>query len=287
MQRITISQRAAVLRCLVEGCSLATTTRITGAAKNTIQRVLAESAEACEDHHDRHAVGLLCESVQMDEQWSYYACKADHVAQSKRKIGGDIWCSTAMCADSKFIISWIVGTRDTDDANDLCSDLAYRLGNSPQINADGWSAYCTAVRRFLPDCDFGRMVKKYKEIKGRLEVVAVNKIAERGNPDMDLLSTSFMERQNLTSRMTNRRLTRSTNGYSKKAQNHSNMLSLMYFSYNYCRKHMSLKQTPAQAIKVADHQWSFEEVAQMAERFMEAKAERQFEQMFRLKYELP
>lgn len=280
MDKLTISQRATIIRCLAEGSSIASTTRITGHCKPAVIAVLNHVGEACAAYQREQAVGLSCEHVQLDEQWSYVGCKEATKATAKNKHEGDVWCWTCLCADTKFMVNWQVGGRTVDDAYEFCEDVGQRFIEPPQVSADGLNAYRVAVPAGFGECDFAQLIKKYKEVNGRLEVTGIRKVRRMGNPDMDRLSTSYAERQNLTSRVMNRRLTRCTTGYSKKLENHTDMLSLAYFTYNFVRRHMTLKKTPAQAIGVASYQWSMTDVIEMADKRTKDAQERAFEAAF-------
>jgi IS1 family transposase len=277
MEKLTTTQRATILRCLVEGNSVASTTRMTGHCKPAILAVLNHVGAACEDYHRENAVALSCEHLQLDEQWSYCDCKEATKAKAKRKdLIGDVWCWMAICADSKFIVNWHVGGRTLDDAMFFCRDLGERFVDAPQVSADGLNAYRVAVPAGFGECDFAQMIKQYGEVNGKTEVIGIRRVRRTGTPDMDRLSTSYAERQNLTSRVMNRRLTRCTIGYSKKFVNHCHQLALAYFTYNYCRKHMTLKKTPAQAMGVASYQWDMADVVEMADARAKAMEEAMF-----------
>lgn len=285
MEKLTTAQRAVILRCLVEGNSIASTTRMTGHCKPAIIAVLNHVGAACEEYHRENAVALTCEQVQLDEQWSYVGCKEGNKQHAKKEHEGDVWCWTALCADSKFLINWHIGGRTLDDANAFCGDLGQRFTEAPQINTDGLPAYRVAVPKAFGQCDFAQLIKHYKEKDGKLVVDRIRKVSRMGTPDMSKLSTSYVERQNLTSRVMNRRLTRCTTGYSKKLLNHSHMLALAYFTYNYCRKHMTLKKTPAEAIGVTNYQWDMTDVVEMADKRTKAMEERAFSEAFNAKFD--
>lgn len=263
---------------------MASVIRVTGAAQNTVRDILRHVGEACAAFHSEQAVNLTCSQLQLDEQWGYVGCREEHKETAKRKHPGDTWTWTGMCADTKFMVNWSVGKRTLDYGMAFCADLGRRFVSSPQVNSDGLNIYRQAVPKGFGKCDFAQLIKFYKEVNGRLKVCKIIKAARTGNPDLRELSTSYIERQNLTTRMTNRRMTRLTNGYSKSLEHHTMMLNLTYFSYNYCRKHMTLKMTPAQAIGVAEYQWNWVDVVEMADKRTKAQHDADFENAFAVKF---
>ncbi len=289
MQTLATTKRAAVLRCLIEGNSILSTSRITGIAKNSIVKLLADAGDACSSYMHEKLVNLPCKLLQMDEIWSFVGCKE---AQKENAIGdhqGDIWTWTALCAETKLIPSWRVGDRSGNTAFAFCADLAGRFSGRLQISTDGHPAYQWAVGANFNEVDYARLVKIYgKDKNGFDTVVGCRKEPVLGTPDIDLVSTSYVERSNLTIRMGNRRFTRLTNAFSKKVENHCHMFALTIMNYNFCRKHTSIKQTPAQAAGVTSHQWTLEEVVVMMDAYLAERERLQFEQAFtRLKFQAP
>lgn len=281
MEKISINQRAAILRCLIEGNSVLSTSRITGVAKNTILGYLAEAGEACTEFQNRMMVNLPCETLQLDEIWSFVGCKEKAKAKAKGQHPGDVWTWTSICAETKLIPCWRVGDRSATTAFEFCADLAGRFTGRVQITSDGLESYKWAIGANFSDVDFAQLIKVYgKGDNGQDVVIGIRKKAVFGTPDMDLVSTSYVERSNLTLRMTNRRFTRLTNGFSKKLENHCHMLAVGFMSYNFCRKHLTLKMTPAQAAGIADHQWTITEVVAMIAEFAKEKEEALFEAAF-------
>jgi IS1 family transposase len=257
MEKLANSKRAAVLRCLIEGNSILSTSRIVGVAKNTIIRLLEDAGEACSDFQDRTLRHLPCKLLQLDEIWSFVGCKEKTKKTAKGDHPGDVWTWTCLCADTKLMVGWRIGDRGTRTGFSFCADISERFDHPVQITSDGHNVYPWAIRANFDGVDYARLVKIYgQDDEGREICVGARKERVCGNPDMELASTSYVERSNLTVRMTNRRLTRLTNGYSKKLANHTHMMALCFMSYNFCRKHMSLKETPAQAAGIADHQWT-------------------------------
>lgn len=285
MKKLSVKDRARVLGALLEGVSIAGVSRMTGVAENTIDGILRHVGEACAAYHREQARGLESASIQLDEQWSFVGCREDHKREAKRKnLPGDVWIWTCLCADTKLIVNWRVGHRTMDEGMAFCADLGQRFANRPQVNSDGLTIYRQAVPRGFGRCDFGQLMKFYKEVNGKLEVVKIIKAARTGSPDFNRLSTSYVERQNLTTRMTNRRMTRLTLSYSKILENHRHMLALTYFSYNWIRRHQTIKTTPAQAAGIANYQWSWEDVVEMADARTKAEQDAEFENAFAARY---
>jgi IS1 family transposase len=280
MNRLSTSQRSAILRALIEGASVRSTCRITGAAKGTVLKLLTEVGEACADYQNRHLVQLQCKRVQCDEIWSFVGAKERNVPITQRGQGrGDVWTWTALCSESKLIACWHIGGRDADAAAIFMEDLASRLANRVQLTTDGHRAYLSAVEGAFGwnGVDYAQLVKLYgstveniREAHRRYSpaiVIGTEPTWVMGEPDSDHVSTSFVESHNLTMRMRNRRMTRLTNGYSKKLENHMAALSLYFMAYNFIHVHSTLTKerkgvhtTPAMAAGVADHVWKVEEI---------------------------
>lgn len=281
MEKLTTDKRGAVLRCLIEGNSILSTSRITGTAKNTIVKLLEDAGEACANYQDKVMVNLPCKTLQLDEVWSFVGCKEKAKKKAKGNHPGDVWTWTALCADTKLIPSWRIGDRGMRTAYAFCADLSDRFSGKLQITSDGHPAYQWAVGGNFKDVDFAQLVKVYaKNDEGREICVGARKVPMLGAPDFDLVSTSYVERANLTVRMTNRRFTRLTNGFSKKLENHGHMMAICMMSYNFCRKHTTIKKTPAQAAGIADHQWTLEEVVKMVDEYLVSKEAAEFEAAF-------
>ena len=269
MNKLSTQRRAAVIRCLVEGNSIRSTVRITRAAKNTVTKLLVELGHACWEYQNQTLQGLTSEHVQCDEIWSFVGCKQRNLPERRKgEFGvGDVWTWTAMDADAKLMICWQVGERTAREAYDLICDLQSRLVNRVQLTTDGFKAYLTAVEEvFSSDIDYAMLVKLYgQDTEGENRYsppvcIAAEKSRVTGNPDPRHVSTSYVERQNLTMRMNLRRFTRLTNAFSKKLENHFCAVSLHFMYYNFCRVHQTLKTTPAAAAGVADHVWTVEEI---------------------------
>jgi IS1 family transposase len=270
MNKLTVEERAAVVRALVEGCSIRATARMTGVARNTVTKLLVDLGTACSEFQDRTLRNLPCKRLQLDEIWSFVYSKAKNVPADR--IGefgvGDVWTWTAIDAESKLIPSWLIGTRDGDAAKAFVNDLASRLANRVQITSDGHSAYLQAVEdAFGWDVDYAMLVKIYGAGGGQSETryspavcVGCNKHRVTGNPDPAHVSTSYAERANLSMRMHMRRFTRLTNAFSKKLENHVHAIALYFMWYNFGRIHQTLRCTPAMRAGVSDHVWSIEEI---------------------------
>jgi IS1 family transposase len=281
MQTLATSTRAAVLRCLIEGNSILSTSRITGVAKNSIVKLLADVGDACSAYMHKELVNLPCSTLQLDEIWSFVGCKEAQKLEAINEHQGDIWTWTALCADTKLIPSWRIGDRSGTTAYAFCADLATRFTGRLQISTDGHPAYQWAVGCNFDDVDYARLVKIYGKGKDGKDVcIGARKEPVLGSPDIDLVSTSYVERANLTIRMGNRRFTRLTNAFSKKVENHCHMFALTIMNYNFCRKHTTIKKTPAQAAGVASHQWTLDEVIQMMDAYLAERSRLQFEHAF-------
>ena len=277
MNRLTTEKRAQILRCLVEGNSIRGTVRMTGAAKNTITKLLVDIGQACAEYQDGALRDLPCETVQCDEIWAFCYSKQKNVpTEHAGSFGyGDVWTWTAIDADSKLVPSWLVGERTADDALVFMRDLQKRLANPVQLTTDGHGSYLKAVQTAFHEqwIDYGQLVKIYgsenstapEKRYSPAECTGSRKEPLIGHPDPSKISTSYVERQNLTMRMGMRRFTRLTNAFSKKVENLAHAVSLHYMHYNFARPHKSLAnpypRTPAMAAGVADHVWTMEEIA--------------------------
>lgn len=268
MNKLTKEEQAKVVACLVEGNSLRATVRMTGIHRTTIQKLLVELGEACSDYQDKAFKNLNCKVLQVDEIWSFCRCKEGNVPENlKGQLGvGDVWTWVAIDAETKLIPCWHVGHRAYNDARAFVEDLKGRLANRVQLTSDGHHAYLKAVKdTFGADIDYSVLQKIYgvpDTARRYSPPVCIGARRRRviGKPDKSLISTSFVERQNLTMRMSMRRFTRLTNGFSKKLENHEAAIALHYMYYNFARIHQTLRVTPAMEAKVSDHVWSIEEI---------------------------
>jgi IS1 family transposase len=276
MNRLSIERRAQIIGCLVEGNSIRATVRMTGAAKNTITKLLVDLGEACAEYQDGVLVDLPCKVIEADEIWAYCYAKNKNVPEEfKGTYGyGDVWTFTALCADTKLVPSWLVGERTSDDAEVFLTDLASRMAGRIQLSTDGHVIYeGTVGPSFRHQVDWAQIMKTYRASEGSSPerkyspavCTGTKTRVLKGDPDPDRISTSYVERQNLTMRMGMRRFTRLTNGFSKKVENLAHAVSLHYLHYNFARPHTALREryprTPAMAAGVANHIWSLEEIA--------------------------
>ena len=257
------AKRAQILSMLVEGMSMRSVSRIAGASINTVSKLLVDAGNACAEYHDNTVRGVKAERVQCDEIWSFVAAKQKNVKDMKAPVdgAGDAWTWTAIDADSKLIISYLVGGRGADYASEFMADVADRLANRVQLTTDGHKACLEAVEgAFGADVDYAMLVKMFGNPIGDNvtmryspgECIGIKKNEVSGEPGADHVSTSYVERMNLNIRMGNRRFTRLTNAFSKKVENHLHMLSLYFVHYNFCRMHKSLRMSPAMAAGVSD-----------------------------------
>jgi IS1 family transposase len=274
MNQLNSTERAQVVRALVEGNSIRSICRMYKVGKNTVARLLVQLGKACSDYQSDVLRNLPCMVVQVDELWSFVGCKEKRTTPDKKADGqGDCWTWTALDADSKLMITWHMGGRGPSDCEDFMFDLADRLKNRIQLSSDGHGAYKNAVRlAFGPNVDYGQVIKVFGvDAEGEkryspAECTACKTKAVIGDPMDSQISTSYVERSNLTMRMGCRRFTRLTNAFSKKLENHAHATALHFMYYNFGRPHMTLtkekgaKTTPAMAAGVTDHVWSVEEI---------------------------
>lgn len=275
MNKLSTEERARILHLLCEGNSIRSVTRLTGASKNTVIKLLTDAGRACGAYHDANVRGVKAKRVQVDEIWSFTYAKQKNVAAAKAapEEAGDTWTWTAIDAESKLIVSWLVGGRDSEYAMVFMDDLAGRLANRVQITSDGHKAYLEAVEgAFGGDVDYAMLVKLYgtapESARGRYspaECIGARKERIEGSPDPKHVSTSYAERQNLTMRMHMRRFTRLTNAFSKKVENHAYAVALHMMYYNFVRIHTKLRVTPAMAAGVADRLWEVADIVALVE----------------------
>jgi IS1 family transposase len=274
MNKLPPEDRARILHLLCEGQSIRAVTRLTGASKNTVTKLLVDAGQACADYQDRVMVNLTCRRIQVDEIWSFVYAKEKNVPVNKKGSAGSIWTWTAIDADTKLIPSWFVGSRDSDAAMIFMDDLAKRLANRIQLTSDGHRAYLEAVEgAFGADIDYAMLVKIYGESGATGperkyspgECTGARKLRVEGNPDKRHVSTSFAERSNLTIRMHSRRFTRLTNAFSKKVENHAHAFALHTMYYNFVRIHQTLRVTPAMAANVTDRLWEIGDIVKVIE----------------------
>jgi IS1 family transposase len=268
MNKLSRDKQARIVASLIEGNSLRATARMCDVAFNTVLNFLPAIGSACADYQDRALRNLKCKRVQCDEIWSFCYAKEKNVpADKKGKFGyGDIWTWVAIDAETKLVPSFMVGNRDTKSARIFIDDLASRLASRVQLTTDGHRPYLEAVEgAFGADIDYAMLIKLYASTQEETryspaECIGAEVKRIQGNPDADHISTSYVERQNLSMRMGMRRFTRLTNGFSKKVENHVHHLALYYMHYNFCRIHQTLRVTPAMEAGITDHVWTIEEM---------------------------
>lgn len=271
MRKLSTDQRAAILSALIEGCSVNSTARLCGVSKITVLRLLSDAGTFCAQFHDLEVRNLQCERIQMDEIWAFCGCK-DKAKKAGAAGYGSAWTWIAIDADTKLVLSYLTGQRDGDSADAFVTDVADRIDSRIQLTSDGFQHYMAAVLNAFGDwVDYAQLVKVYGKEPGPetrysppicIECRAHQRI---GIPDAAHISTSFVERQNLTLRMGSRRFTRLTNAFSKKIDNHVHAVALHYFHYNFCRKHATTKTTPAVAAGLAERAWTIRELVLLIE----------------------
>lgn len=274
MNRLQTEERIRVVAALVEGNSIRSTSRMTGVARNTVTKLLVDLGTACMQFHDMRVRNVRVRRLQCDEIWSYVGAKAKNVSAEKKEIGwGDVWTWVGIDADTKLVISYLVGGRGADWAMDFMQDAASRIKGRVQITTDGHKAYLEAVEgAFGMDCDYAQLHKIYGaslENEARYSpavCIGCDMKTVSGNPDPKHVSTSYVERQNLTMRMGMRRFTRLTNGFSKKIENHAHAVALHFMYCNFVRIHQTLRVTPAMEAGLSGHAWTLDELVQIIDR---------------------
>lgn len=270
MNKLPIEKRRLILSMLCEGSSMRSISRIADVSINTVSKLLADAGDAALVIHHENVQNVTASRIQCDEIWSFCYAKQKNVKKAKAAPAeaGDVWTWTAIDADTKLIVTYLIGGRDADYAQEFIEDLRTRLANRVQLTTDGHQVYLEAVETaFGDEVDFAQLVKIYGEAPdgpqrrySPAECIGARKRQVTGRPDMAHVSTSYVERQNLTMRMSMRRFTRLTNGFSKKYDNHVHALALYFYHYNFCRIHKSLRVTPAMEAKLTDRVWSFDDL---------------------------
>jgi len=268
MNRLPIEERAKIIRLLIEGNSLRATTRICDVSINTVTKLLVDVGSACADYQDKTLRNLTCKRIQCDEIWAFVYAKQKNVPEKKRgQFGyGDVWTWTAIDADTKLVPSFMVGNRDGQSARMFIDDLASRLRTRIQLTTDGLKVYINAVDdAFGADIDYAVLHKVYESTQEETRYsparcVGCERQTVQGQPDPEHISTSYVERQNLTMRMHMRRFTRLTNAFSKKVENHAYQVALHFMHYNFAKIHKTLRVTPAMEAGLTDHVWTIEEM---------------------------
>lgn len=279
MNKLPVAKRVQILSMLCEGSSMRSISRVVDVSINTVAGLLEKAGEACLAHHDEAVRGVKSKRIQCDEIWAFCYAKQKNVesAKSAPEDAGDLWTWTALDADSKLIVSYLIGGRDAGYANDFMQDVAGRLANRVQLTTDGHKAYLDAVEgAFGADVDYSMLIKLYGSTPGPAgryspaDCTGIIKHRIEGKPDRAHVSTSYVERQNLTMRMQMRRFTRLTNGFSKKAVNHGHMVALYTTWYNFIRQHKTLRCSPAMAAGLSQTLWGMEDVIALIDARAEA-----------------
>lgn len=278
MNRLSAEDRARILHLLCEGNSIRATTRLTGASKNTVIKLMVEAGKACAAYHDEHVRNLTARRIQCDEIWSFCYSKDKNVrgAKAAPEGAGNVWTWTAIDADTKLMVTWLVGDRTSSSGVVFLRDLKSRLTNRVQLTTDGHGAYLEAVdHTFGDNIDYAMLIKLYGNPEGE-RGTAERKYSPSpcigtrtkdiaGSPDPEHVSTSYAERQNLNMRMHMRRFTRLTNAFSKKFENHCHAVALFTTYYNFCRIHQTLRVTPAMAAGVTAKLWEIGDIVSVLE----------------------
>ena len=281
MNKLTAQDRAKIIHLLCEGMSIRAITRLTGVSKTTVSKLVVDAGQAAAWYQDRVFQSLNCKRLQIDEIWGFIAAKQKNVANMKRRTvdAGDAWLWLATDADTKLVPCWHVGNRSGDAAMEFIDDLASRLMSRVQITTDGHKAYLYAIdTAFGGEVDYAQLVKLFGAIAREAsaaihpaECTGIIKTQVSGDPDMKHVSTSYAERNNLNVRMHSRRMTRLTNAFSKKMDNHAHAMALHFLYYNFVRIHKTLKVTPAMAAGVTDRLWEVADMVNVLEAWEAAK----------------
>ena len=281
VNKLSIERRAQILGMMVEGNSIRAIVRMTGASKNTIVKLLEDAGEAFSAYQDRVFNDLPCKRLQLDEIWAYCYAKQRNVivAKAAPEAAGDIWTWVAIDAETKLVPSWRIGDRSGETATEFVCDLSKRLASRVQVTTDGLRSYVEAIEAgFGADVDYAQLIKLYGETPhpaGRYspaQIQGTKTFCCTGKPDPKHISTSYVERQNLTMRMSMRRFTRLTNGFSKKAENHAHSVAIHFMHYNFVRIHQSLRITPAMAAGVSKTLWSLTDMVRVIEDWEAARS---------------
>jgi IS1 family transposase len=277
MNKLDSKTRVQVINCLIEGCSIRATVRMTGVAKKTVMRLLCEVGEVCAEYQDKVFQNLSCKRLQLEKIWSWIYCKSKNRTEEiakKNPAAGDVWLWTAVCADTKLVACWRVGPRNSATALRFVVDLAVRLNSRVQITTDGLNKYVDAIATaFGGQVDYATLHKVYgfpQEYETRYspaQCIGCEMKRMSGNPDEKHISTSYVERQNWTIRTNMRRYTRLSNGFSRKIENHAAAVALNFFAYNFIKIHRTLRVSPAMAAGVTDRLWEVKDLVAMWEQY--------------------
>jgi len=271
MNNLPLNKKVQIINLLVEGNSLRSTSRIVGCSINTVTKLLVDVGKACDKYHDEMVVNVPVKRIQCDEIWSFVYAKQKNVPEEMKGQGGDLWTWVGIDADTKLVVSYSIGNRDYETACLFVKDIASRINGRVQLTTDGLRAYIEAVEdTFIGNIDFAQLIKLYghdqhgEKRYSPPDCIGTNKIKIMGNPDEKHISTSYIERQNLTMRMQMRRFTRLTNGFSKKIENHYYAISLHFMYYNFCRIHKTLRVTPAMEAGLTKDIWEIEDIVKLS-----------------------
>ncbi|HUZ60272.1 MAG TPA: IS1 family transposase [Hanamia sp.] len=275
MNKLPIQKKVQIINLLVEGSSLRATSRIADVSINTVTKLLVDVGKACQKFHNEKVVNVSTKRIQCDEIWSFVYAKDKNATQEQKEVGaGDAWTWVGIDADTKLVVSWFVGNRDADSANIFMNDVATRLKNRVQLTTDGLKAYLEAVTEsFGSQIDFAQLIKLYGGSEGAgnekkyspAECTGAKKHTVSGNPDPKRISTSYIERQNLTMRMHMRRFTRLTNAFSKKLENHCYAIALHFVYYNFVKIHKTLRVPPAMEAGLIKRLMSIEDIVRLVD----------------------
>lgn len=279
---LSLDKKVSVISALVEGCSIRSTVRLTGVAKDTVLKLLATVGTACAEYHDYAVRNVAAKRVQIDEIWSFVGCKQKNLTPKiaeRVASAGDTWTFVAIEAQTKLVLGWLVGRRDAGCATEFLQDIASRLTNRIQLTTDGHRMYLSAVEdTFGADIDYAMLQKVYgsdpdgEKRYSPAKILSSNTEVITGDPNFEHVSTSYIERQNLNMRMNVRRFTRLTNAFSKKIENHKHSVALFHMHHNFARIHGSLRVTPAMEAGIAQHVWSIEEIVALTNQASDSKA---------------
>lgn len=272
MNQLPLEKRTQIINLLVEGNSLRATARICDVSRNTVNKLLVEVGQACQHFHDEKVLNVNSKRVQCDEIWSFVYAKQKNVPEGMEDKAGDVWTWTALDADSKLIVSWLVADRSAESANIFMQEVAGRVSGNIQLTTDGYKPYLEAVEDNFVGIDYAQLVKIYGagSSEGRYspaECVGAEKRPILGRPDPKHISTSFVERQNLTMRMHMRRFTRLTNAFSKKIENHCHAIALHFVYYNFCKIHKTLRVTPAMEAGLTSDLMEISDIVLLADKY--------------------
>ena len=274
MNQLSLEKRVQIISLLVEGCSMRATARLADVAFNSVKKLLVEVGPACQKFHDETVFNLKCQRIQADEIWAFVYAKQKNAGITGNPEAGDAWTWTAIDPDTKLIISWLVGKRDSESANTFMIDVASRISSNVQLTTDGLKKYIAAVEKaFDGFIDYAQLVKLYGtserdgKVDKRLQYIGADRTVISGNPQREHISTSMVERQNLTMRMHMRRFTRKTNAFSKKLENHNYAHAIYFVYYNFVKIHQTLRVTPAMEAGLTDRLMEIEDMVKLTQKY--------------------